>query len=113
MDIVVSRLGIDFNTAEAMVNKLGGEGCLEDDEVDGQWKVVKKVVESSAIPKFIGRRKGKKSGGKRSVPCAPGASLTPVIHSGSKGRWALGMQRGEDVKIKEDGQDDGVCQTPQ
>ena len=89
VDIVMRALGIDINTAEAIVDKLGGEGCLEDDEVEGQWKVIKKVVESSTIPKFIGRKKGRKSCGRRG---APGAS-----------------PRGEAVKNKEDGEDDGAC----
>ena len=79
MDVVLRRLGIDIDTAEAIIDKLGGEGCLEDDEVEGQWKVLKEVLESTTIPKFIGRKKGKKG------------------------------NMGEGVVIKGDGQEGGVC----
>ena len=79
VDVVLRRLGIDNDTAGAIIDKLGGEGCLEDDEVEGQWKVLKEVLESTAIPKFIGRKKGKKS------------------------------NKGEGVVIKGDSQEGGVC----
>ena len=60
VDVVAGRLGFGGPTSEAIFDKLGGEGCLEDHEVEGQWRVLKKVLESKTIPKFIGR-KGKKS----------------------------------------------------
>ena len=60
MELVTERLGVDNSTAEAVVNKLGMDGCLEDDEVEGQWKILSQVVESKIIPKYIGK-KGKQT----------------------------------------------------
>merc|ERR1719466_369385 len=60
VDLVAKRLGIDTTSAKAIIVKLGGEGCLEDHEVEGQYKVLKEVLKKKTIPKFIGR-KGKES----------------------------------------------------
>ena len=40
MELVTERLGVDNNTAEAVINKLGMEGCLQDVEVEGQWRIL-------------------------------------------------------------------------
>ena len=48
------------------LSKVGELGCLEDDEVDGQWKVIKEALETSVIPKFIGKKwkkRGSNGGG--------------------------------------------------
>lgn len=59
VEIVTEMLGITYDMAEAVIKKVGDLGCLEDDEVEGQWKVVKNVLEGKVVPKFMGR-KGKK-----------------------------------------------------
>jgi len=59
VDKVVESLNVNINTAEAIIKKLGDIGCLEDDELEGQWIVLKGVLEEKVIPKFLGR-KGKK-----------------------------------------------------
>jgi len=59
VEIVMEMLGITYDMAEAVIKKVGDLGCLEDDEVEGQWKVVKYVLEGKVVPKFMGR-KGKK-----------------------------------------------------
>merc|ERR1712179_653494 len=94
VDIVVRRLGIDIITAEAIVDKLGGEGCLEDHEVEGQWMVLREVLEKKTIPKFIGR-KGKKSNVGEGV----------VKQGGSQDRGLCGIagdmkDRNSDIKNK-------------
>ena len=40
MELVTERLGVANNTAEAVINKLGMEGCLQDVEVEGQWRIL-------------------------------------------------------------------------
>merc|ERR1712142_975327 len=60
VEIVTEMLGITYDMAEAVIKKVGDLGCLEDDEVEGQWKVVKNVLEGKVVPKFMGR-KGKKA----------------------------------------------------
>ena len=37
------------------------EGCLEDDEVEGQWRILSQEVVTNILPKYIGR-KGTKTG---------------------------------------------------
>ena len=38
VEVVVERLGVETSTAVAVVQKLGSEGCLEDDEMeDDSW----------------------------------------------------------------------------
>ena len=61
MELVTERLGVDDNTAEAVINKLGMEGCLQDDEVEGQWRILSQEVVTNILPKYIGK-KGKKTG---------------------------------------------------
>ena len=62
LELVAERLGVDESTAEAVVNKVGKEGCLEDDQVEGQWRVLSQVVVSNMLPKYIGRKKKSKAG---------------------------------------------------
>ena len=52
----MEMLGITYDMAEAVIKKVGDLGCLEDDEVEGQWKVVKYVLEGKVVPKFMGRK---------------------------------------------------------
>jgi len=66
VEVVMEKLGIAWSAAEALVCKVGELGCLEDDEVDGQWKVIKEALETTVIPKFIGKRwkkRGSNGGG--------------------------------------------------
>ena len=59
VESVMEMLGIPLDTAEALIEKVGREGCLGDDDIEGQWKVVHDVLKIKVVPKFIGR-KGKK-----------------------------------------------------
>ena len=45
VEVVVERLGVETSTAVAVVQKLGSEGCLEDDEIeDDRWLGVNYAV---------------------------------------------------------------------
>merc|ERR1719233_241495 len=57
VESVMEMLGIPWDTAEALIGKVGGKGCLkDDDDIEGQWKIVHEVLESEIVPKFIGKK---------------------------------------------------------
>ena len=78
MELVMERLGVDNNTAEAVINKLGMEGCLEDDEVEGQWRILSQEVVTNILPKYIGK-KGNKTGKRHKTKMRVPARKGPLL----------------------------------
>ena len=69
-ELVVDRLGVELDTAVAIIQKLVGEGCLVEDEEEAELKVQQEFLVSSVLPKYLGRKVGKMSkqeGGRRNI----------------------------------------------
>ena len=91
VESVMEMLGIPLDTAEALIEKVGREGCLGDDDIEGQWKVVHDVLKIKVVPKFIGR-KGKK--------CNVGGGAATKSVSQKDGVCGSGDKRVENVNTE-------------
>ena len=57
LQLVMERLGVVEDTAEAVLQKLAGEECLVQE--GGEWVVQREMFFSTVLPRYLGRQRAK------------------------------------------------------